>query len=120
MGDKNELNEEIVRQLSYLFNSKVVTLTELNEGILVPEVNEKKNCIIYTQVKATSQAAASKISENIRRVFGEIDLLLISPNEELASSEDDTHRFLNNLNKQLLAQFWVSHKCKISKSLDRF
>lgn len=120
IGSKNELNQKIVFQLSKLFQAKIVNLQDINDNAVatVPaEQAEKQSQILFSQVPFKSQEEILKMSRFVQDNFGEVDVLLVSQNEEPAVSGGTPHVFLNNLNTQLLIQFWVSeNKVKIYNS----
>lgn len=112
VGPNSELNQKIVAQLSETLQAKVVQLPDLSESSVSKAASdrvEKQSQIIVSHVAIKSQDSVVELSDCIRKVFGDVDMLLVSQSEEPVP-DGTSCSFLNQLNTHLLTQFWVSRK----------
>lgn len=115
IGPKNDIIADVIRQLVEKFKSEVIDINKLNSSSFEfsgSESTGKKSVLLYSHTPVTSEVAIAELTAVIEKTFERVDVLVVAQDKNPVQ-RDTPHSFLNQLNKELLQQFWVSSQIKV-------
>ncbi|KAK6618747.1 hypothetical protein RUM43_013138 [Polyplax serrata] len=109
IGPKNDIITDVIRQLVEKFKSEVIDINKLNSASFEfsgSESTGKKSVLLYCHTPVTSEVAIAELTAVIEKTFERVDVLVVAQDKNPVQ-RDTPHSFLNQLNKELLQQFWT-------------
>ncbi|KAK6622019.1 hypothetical protein RUM44_001826 [Polyplax serrata] len=109
IGPKNDIIADVIRQLVEKFKSEVIDINKLNSSSFEfsgSESTGKKSVLLYSHTPVTSEVAIAELTAVIEKTFERVDVLVVAQDKNPVQ-RDTPHSFLNQLNKELLQQFWT-------------